>query len=203
MLIVLLGVILLVLRKSPPPTVDTSPTARQDLQAKLEEERKAADAGQPHALKMNEAELNSLLSSNLALAPAARPAATASREPAQEESPQKESGQRDPASIEEAQSTVRDVKVRLLEDRVAAYVVFAVHGMDLSLQLEGRLGVRDGYLRFEPTAGTLGSLPLPQVALNSAVARLFDSPENRERFRVPAEVADIRVEKYELVVSYR
>jgi hypothetical protein len=174
-LLVLIAAILLVFRKSPPPVFDTAPDAAETLRAKLVEERKNADTKQPHALKLNEAELNSMLASGLQLAPASAPTS----------------------------SPVRDVRVSLLEDRVLAYVVFAFHGQDLSLQLEGQLGVNDGYLHFSPAAGKLGSLPLPQIALNNAVARLFDSADNKEKFRVPPEVADIRVSGGELVVSYR
>ena len=185
-LILLLGSIALVLRKAPVPAVDSNPAAKETLHEKLVEEQKASDDKQPHALKMNEAELNSMLASNLQLAPTAA-APAGSKEP----------------TLAEVQSSVRDVKINLLEDRVRAYVLFAFHGADLSLQLEGQLGVRDGHLRFTPSGGKLGSLPLPQVALDNAVTRLFDAPDNQEKFRVPPEVADIRVENYQLVVSYR
>jgi hypothetical protein len=60
-----------------------------------------------------------------------------------------------------------------------------------------------GYLRFEPTSGKLGSLPLPQSTLESSVMRLFDAPENREKMRVPLEIRDIRIENGEVVVEYR
>lgn len=178
-LLVLVAAILLVFRKSPPPVVDTAPDAAETLKAKLVEEQKNADAKQPHALKLNEGELNSLLASGLQLAPTKTPAAA------------------------EGQSSVRDVKIGLLDDRVRAYVVFVFHGQELSLQLEGQPGVADGYLRFSPMAGKLGSLPLPQLALNKAVERMLDAPDNKEKFRVPAEISDIRVEGGELVVSYR
>jgi hypothetical protein len=72
-----------------------------------------------------------------------------------------------------------------------------------SNDLEGHLHVVNGYLRFEPTRGKLGSLPLPQSTLESAVTRLFDAPENRERLRVPLEIRDIRIENGDLVVEYR
>jgi hypothetical protein len=189
-LILLAGAIALILRKAPPPAVDINPAAKETLHEKLVEEQEASDAKKPHALKMNEAELNSMLSSNLQLAPAAAGRA-GNKEPAKE------------PTVEEVQSSVRDVKVSLLQDGIRAYVLFAFHGADLSLQLEGQLGVRDGHLRFMPRGGKLGSLPLPQVALDNAVARLFDSPDNAEKFRVPPEVADIRVENYQLTVSYR
>ena len=105
--------------------------------------------------------------------------------------------------MEEVQSSVRDVKIAMLEDRVRAYVLFDFHGKDLSLQLEGRLRVEDGYLRFEPVAGALGSLPLPQSTLKNAVERMTASPENREKLRVPEEIRNIRIQNGELIVDYR
>src|SRR6202008_640642 len=68
----------------------------------------------------------------------------------------------DPATLEQVQSSVKDVKIDMERDLVKAYVIFDFHGKDLSLELEGRLGTQDGYIKFEPVAGKLGSLPLPQ-----------------------------------------
>ncbi len=91
----------------------------------------------------------------------------------------------------------------LLDDRLRAYVVFNLYGKDLSLTLEGRLRAENGYLRLAPTSVKLGSLPLPQATIDRAVERLFESPENLEQFRLPPEIADLRVENSELVVTYR
>jgi len=85
---------------------------------------------------------------------------------------------------------------------VKAYVVFDMHGKDITLELEGRLGSSNGYLRFEPVSGQIGSLPIPQSTLESAVQKLLDSPENREKLRLPADIADLRVENGELVATY-
>jgi hypothetical protein len=205
-LIVLIAAILLVFKKARPPVVSTAPDAAATLQTKLEEEQRATDAKQPHELKLNEAELNSMLSSNLQLAPAApspvpsSPSSAAPSHPAPgfTIAPERK---KDP-TIEEVQSSVRDVKISLQENSLLAYVVFLFHGQELSLQLEGQLGVNDGYMRFTPSAGKLGSLPLPHLALDNAVRKLFDSPENKEKFQVPPEISDIRVEGGELVVSY-
>ena len=98
---------------------------------------------------------------------------------------------------------MRDVKVELIDDRVRAYVLFDFHGKDLSLELEGRLGAANGYLQFEPLAGQLGSLPIPHSTLQAAVQRLMDSPENREKLKLPSEISDLRIEKGEIVVTYR
>lgn len=106
-------------------------------------------------------------------------------------------------SVEEAQSAVKDVRIELIDDRAKAYVVFDFHGKDMTLQLEGRLAAENGYLRFEPVAGQLGSLPIPQSTLETAVRRLMDSPENREKLRLPDGLSGLKIENGEVVVSYK
>jgi hypothetical protein len=98
---------------------------------------------------------------------------------------------------------VRDVKVELVDDRVRAYVVFDFHGKDMTLQLEGRLAASNGYLHFEPISGQIGSLPIPQSTLETAVQRMLDSPENREKLKLPAEISGLKIENGELLATYR
>lgn len=218
-LAILVVAIFLILHKAPPPLVDNDPMATARLQEKLGTLDAGFAPGIHHELRLDEAELNSFLRTNLGLkrdtngprssaSPAAQQAqakipATAAAAPAPPT-------QKNPAAapdldptLEEVQSSVRDLKIALADDRVQAYVLFDFHGKDLSLILEGHLHVVNGYLRFEPTSGKLGSLPLPQSTLESALARLFDAPENRERTRVPLEIRDMRIENGELVVEYR
>jgi hypothetical protein len=189
--IILAGLVLvlfLLLKNAPPPEVQQDPEAGARVEQKMIELQQAVDAGQPHTLTLEEAELNSFLQSNLALQADTGSGATYA-------SP------RDP-TLEEVQSTVRDVRVNLVDDRVRAYVVFDLHGKDLTLTLEGRLRAVNGYLRLEPTGGMLGSLPLLQTTLDSAVERLFESPENKEKFRLPPEIRDIRIVNGQLEVQY-
>lgn len=191
---ILLLVIVLVLHQAPAPQIRFDPEAAARLSAKLSQSQAAPRAGQPHELRLDQAELNTFLASSLALkldGGAATPLTPAS--PPSEGQP----------SLQEVQSSVRDVKITMAEDRVQSYVLFDFHGKDLSLILEGRLHVESGYLRFEPVSGKLGSLPLPHSTLESAVSRMFDSPENRAKLRVPPEISDIRVENGELLVAYR
>jgi hypothetical protein len=134
----------------------------------------------PQRIALTEEELNSYLTAHLALqggAPGAEP------------------------GVEQAKSSVRDVKVTLEGDRARVFAVFNLAGKDLTLELEGRLRVAGGYLRFEPTGGKLGDLSLPQSALAALFSRLLDTPENRESFRMPPEIRDIRVENGELVIE--
>ena len=186
-------VLMLMLRKSPPPDVQINPEAAKRAEDKLHELRSASKEDRPYTLQLDEAELNSWLRSNLHLG------LKGDETPAEPALNEEDTAQ----AVERLRSTVRDVKIQLLGDRLRGYVLFDFHGKDLTLVLEGRLAVEDGYLRLQPTRGTLGALPLPHSSLKSAVARLFDRPENRETFRVPPEIRDIRVERGELVVVRR
>ncbi len=197
-------VVVLILKQAPPPEIDTDPQAEQRMQYKLRRLRQARGFGQPHTLELDEAEINTWLGANLALAEPSEPAqagppgSAAGQDPSAVGNPQS-----DEPTLEEVRSSVRDMKLDLLADRVRAYLVFDFHGKDLSLLLEGRLRVEHGYLRLEPTRVQLGSLPVPRAAVDRAVRRLFESPENREKFRVPPEIEDVRVENHHLLVTYR
>ena len=191
--------LVLVLHKTPPPLVETSPQAAARAEEKFEQVEKAVASGQPATLRMDETELNSYLASHLALAGdgTTKPVPSGAAQGA----PQ--GATPTPQEVEQMRSNVRDVKVQLIEDRVRAYVVFDVHGKDMTLQLEGRLGAQNGYLHFEPLSGQIGSLPIPQSTLMSAVQRLMDSPENREKLKLPPEISDLRIQDGEIVANYK
>jgi hypothetical protein len=191
--------LVLALHKAPPPLVETSPQAAARAEEKFQDVEKAVANGHPATLRMDETELNSYLASHLALAgnSAANPASGGGAQRAPN------GAGPTPQEVEQMRSNVRDFKVQLMDDRVKAYVVFDVHGKDMTLQLEGRLGAQNGYLRFEPLSGQFGSLPIPQSALESAVQRLMDSPENREKLKLPAEISDLRIQNGEVVAIYK
>jgi len=191
--------LVLLLHKSPPPLVETSPQAAARAEEKFEQVEKAVANGQPATLRMDETELNSYLVSHLALAGKETPNAA----PAGGAQGASSGATPTPQEVEQMRSNVRDVKVQLIDDRVKAYIVFDVHGKDMTLQLEGRLGAQNGYLRFEPLSGQIGSLPIPQSTLESAVQRLMDSPENREKLKLPSEISDLRIQNGEILASYK
>lgn len=191
--------LVLALHKAPPPLVETSPQAAARAEEKFQDVEKAVANGQPATLRMDETELNSYLASHLAVEGngAANQATVGGAQGAAS------GAGPTPQEVEEMRSNVRDFKVQLIEDRVKAYLVFDVHGKDMTLQLEGRLGAQNGYLHFEPLSGQFGSLPIPQSALESAVQRLMDSPENREKLKLPSEISDLRIQNGEVVASYK
>jgi hypothetical protein len=191
--------LVLAFHKAPPPLVETSPQAAARAEEKFQDVERAVANGQPATLRMDETELNSYLASHLTLEGNSAPnqaSAGRAQGAANGAGPT-------PQEVEQTRSNVRDFKVQLIDDRVKAYVVFDVHGKDMTLQLEGRLGAQNGYLRFEPVSGQFGSLPIPQSALESAVQRLMDSPENREKLKLPSEISDLRIQNGEVVASYK
>jgi hypothetical protein len=184
--------LILLLHKTAPPPVVSSPQAAASAEQKVTQAEQSVSQGQPATLRLDESELNSYLASHLDLAQQASAPA-----------PDGSAGSPIAADVEQARSSVRDVKVQMEGDQVHAYVVFDLHGKEMSLDLVGRLGAFDGYLKFEPVSGHIGSLPIPQSALESAVRQLMESPVNREKLRLPSDVADLRIENGELVTTYR
>ena len=191
--------LILALHKTPPPPVETNPRAAARAEQKFEDAERAVASGQPTTVRVDETELNSYLSSHLELsgketAKAAPPA----------DQPDSADGSAPTAQdVQQMRSNVRDFKIQLVDDRVKAYVLFDVHGKDMTLQLEGRIGAQNGYLNFEPISGQIGSLPIPQSTLDSAMRRLMASPENREKLKLPPQITDLRIEDGEVVATYR
>jgi hypothetical protein len=205
--------LILLLHRSAPPPVQVTPQAEASAEKKVELVQESASEGEKATLRLDNSELNSYLASHLnlessanAAAPtapqlsAAQPASVpAAAAPA---SSDPDSDALSSAEVEQARSNVKDVKVQMEGDTVHAYVVFDVHGKDMTLQLVGRLGSSDGFLKFEPISGQLGALPIPQSTLEAAVARLMDSPENKEKLRLPSDVSEMHIENGQLVATY-
>jgi hypothetical protein len=217
--------LVLLFHKSPPPDIQVTPQAAARVDEKFQQVEQAVANGQPAAMHMDQTELNSYLASHLELPAGARlqyaaPAAntiptTTANAPSAIDAPAMpanatapENGYTNPSmpsaeDIDQMRSNVKDVKVQLVGDRLRAYVVFDVHGKDMTLQLEGKLGSESGYIRFEPLSGQIGALPLPLSALQNAVQHLMDSPENREKLRLPADVTNLKIENGEVVTTYK
>ena len=208
--------LILILRKSPPPNIPYDSNAAARAEQKFQAADQAKAAGQPSQVQLDRSELNSYLTQNLQLE--AQPGAGASALPAAVAASAQPSGSAgvpnadpaaalaaggDQATLEQVQSTVKDVKVDMDGDLVKAYVIFDYHGKDLSLELDGHLTSDNGYIKFEPVAGKLGSLPLPQSTLQAAVDKMMASPENREKLKLPADISDIQIQDGQAVVKYK
>ena len=189
--------LLLILHNSPAPITDLAPGAAEKADAKMQEFISSAGKGRPANLRMNESELNGWLDTHLDFhgsqgSETSRPKTLESAISLAKKAaaPQDLSN----SELEEMQSSVRDVKIELEEDSLTLYALFDLHGLDLSLELEGRPLVQDGYLRLAPTAGKFGSLPLPAAVLQILAGKIFDSPQNKEKFKLPPYIQDVHIE---------
>jgi hypothetical protein len=209
-------ILVLVLRKSPAPSVSYDPAAAARAQQKLAAADQANAAGQPSQVALDRTELNSYLQQNLQVqgsspanaagatsAPAdsgspVDPASTSNGAP-----PADGSADADQLTQDQVASAVKDVKVDMDGDLVKAHVIFNLHGKDMSLDLDGHLVSENGYLKFEPVDGKLGSLPLPQSVLEAAVNKMMSSPENREKMKLPDDINNIQIVNGQAVVSYK
>jgi hypothetical protein len=178
--------LVLILWTASPPNVADDPQASRRLESKLRSFAADAGLGLSHPLRLDEAEVNSWMKTNLALA--SKPGAP---------------GPPTDPSAGEARSNVRDVRVHLAGDRITAWLLFDLHGKELSLTIEGGLSVQDGYLRLSPDRMRLGSLPIPRAIVDRAIGSLFDSPRNHDRFRLPPDIRNLRVENGEMVLTLR
>lgn len=183
------GVLLLVLRQAPPLQIHADPQAADRVAEKMAQLQTAVQAGRAHSLALNEAELNQWMRDNLAIASAHQTQQAGIPVPAGHE-----------ASIQEVQSALKDVRMSLSGSQLRAYALFALYGKEISLQLDGTIETRDGFIRLKPTAGKLGSLPIPSTTLDRVVQQLFESPQNRDTFQLPPQIASIHIENSALII---
>lgn len=217
--VALILTIVLVLHKSPAPNIPYDPNAASRAEQKFAAADQAKASGQAGQVALDRSELNSYLAQNLqtqtpapvgapagasGVANSAAPAAAADGgggNAANDPSAALAAG--DPRSLEDVQSSVKDVKVDMVGDLVKAYVIFDFHGKDISLELDGHLSTENGFMKFEPVSGRLGSLPLPQSTLNAAVEKMMASPENRDKLRLPTDISDIKIVDGQAVIQYK
>lgn len=193
--------ILLVAIPSPPPPVAIDPFVSQMAGEKIRDYQNAGAAGRRARLELDESELTGWLSENLALAkdgglPETERTMTESLTDATLKNQDV-----DAAALKEAQSSIRDLRIALREETLLLFAIFNNHGVDLSLEIEGTVEARDGYLSITPIDGKLGSLPLTESLLRTAVNRIFESPENKEKFKLPDYVHTIGVSGGKLVIE--
>jgi len=186
------GVLLLILRQAPPLPIQPDPQAADRVSEKMGQLQMAVQASQPHTVALNEAELNQWLRDNLAIASAHQAQQAGIPAPVGSE-----------PSVQEVQSSLKDVRMNLMGNQLRAYALFSLYGKEISLQLDGTIETQGGYIRLYPTAGKLGSLPILSSTLNSVVRQLFDSPQNRGRFELPPRIESIQIENNTLIITTR
>lgn len=191
-LTITLGVLVLILRQAPVLPIQSDPQAAGRVAEKMAMLQQSIQTNRAAIITLSEAELNQWMRDNLTIASAHHAQQAGLSVPAGSA-----------ATVEEVQSALKDVRMNLAGNQLKAYALFHIYGKDISLQLDGTLETRDGYVRLTPAAGKLGALPIPQATLGHVIAQLFESPQNREKFQLPPQIHSVRVENSTLVITSR
>src|SRR5690242_19755882 len=98
-----------------------------------------------------------------------------------------------PSSEQVGDGQVKDVRVEFSNDVVTGYFTTQQYGKEIHLTVAGRLGCKDGYATFDPTAFKIGDLSVPVSFVNPALQKKLADPLTREKLKLPEFVADLRI----------
>ena len=94
---------------------------------------------------------------------------------------------------------VQNYQVKLEGNVARGQFLTKVAGKDIYVTLAGHLGSQDGYVNFDPTEFKVGDLTIPVSLVNSALQKKL--AEQREQLKLSEDVASLRVENGELVIT--
>lgn len=164
--------IFLILRKPSLPPIEVSAEAAKSFDQKLSQANEAHQQGTPQEIRITEVELNSKLQEAIqGAAPSGGPA------------------------------SVTTASVHLEGGRLQGTFTANIGGKEVYVTLGGNLAVSNGSLEFKPTDVQMGSLPVPLGLVESTLRERLNSPEMRERMKLPDSIRDVRIENGELVLQ--
>jgi len=102
-----------------------------------------------------------------------------------------------PEGSPSAAPNVKAYQVSMEGDIVRGQFLAQIAGKDVYLTLAGHVGAKDGYATFDVTGVKVGDLSVPASLVNEAVQRKL--AEQRDQFKLPNNVKDVKVENGELV----
>jgi len=114
-LIISIDVLLLILRQTPPLSIQTDPQAADRVAEKMAQLQMAVEASQPHAVHLNEAEFNQWMRDNLAIASAHQAQQAGIPAPIGSE-----------PNEQEVQSALKEVRMNLMGNQLRAYALFVL-----------------------------------------------------------------------------
>ena len=106
-----------------------------------------------------------------------------------------------PLSEDEIKAALDKTQVAFEGDEVVAQTSVNRYSRDIFVTVRGRLGAKDGYLEFTPTAFNIGSLSVPVSLVNERLQEKLSEPENREKLKLPPFIADLHVENGQLKIK--
>jgi len=105
------------------------------------------------------------------------------------------------AEIAPGQPEVKDYQVSMDGDIARGQFLTQIAGKDVYVTLAGHLNSKDGYATFDPTEFKIGDLNIPVSLVNDALQKRLS--EQRDRLKLPDNVAGIKVENGELVLTQK
>ncbi len=171
-LVLTLMAVLMALRAPSATLVPASPQDTKSFDAKILSVEQAHQQGAPQSAHITETELTSKLQQGL-----------------------------DEIPPNGGTVVLKAASVQLEGDEFVGVFTLDASGKELYLTMTGTLGVLDGMLQIQPSSAKLGSLPIPAMAFRRLLLRQFDTPETRERLRLPDFIKDVHIENGELVLQ--
>jgi len=165
----------LIFHQPPPPIVRVDPAAAERVQEQLQRIQTDTTGTVNRVLPVEEGALNSVLGSYL----------TPNRDGATDA------------------VTVKDMRVKLTDDRLHLYVVLNAHDKDLTLEVETKLHAEAGHVVLNPISAKVGAISVPRSALEAAFQRIMNSPEGSQQLRLPNYLRDIRVADGKIIATFR
>ena len=198
--------VVLILKKPQPIATRQPPAAlaanAQSFQNKLVQLERAKAQGQGEAeIRLNSNEINAALTQALGTMPAASSPGSSQTSVVTTQAAPAAQPQFAPASSSSDQPTVKDYQLSFEGDEIKGLFQVEVAGKTLWVTVAGHLGAKDGYATFEPTQFKVGDMSVPVSLLNDALQKKL--AEQRDQFRLPDYVGDLKVENGELVMKQK
>ncbi len=172
-LVVVITLVMLVLHTPPPPTVQLNALSAQRLDEDFRRAAATAQSGTPSEVRADETQVNSKVQE---LLQAFRSA-------------QQRGGN----------ESLKDLRIKLVGDRIEAYLLIDYQGRKLAFQITGKIHTVNGYVQFEPESAKVGALPIPKSRLESTAKKMMSASNSPLLYRLPPNMSDIRVEDGKVV----
>jgi hypothetical protein len=199
--IVLVFVIIVALKKPMPPALpQDAQQAKRNVESfneKLNQLETARSRGESSEARFSSDEVNATISESISQStphpPEVGQPGLAPSPPSKPVAPQSADG--------DAAGPIRTVQVAFLGDQVIGQFATEVYGKEMYVTLAGKLGSKDGYVTFQPSAFKVGDLSVPISLVNGQLQAKLSAPENREKLKLPDFVSDLRIEDGELMID--
>jgi hypothetical protein len=170
-----------------PPSADLRNSLAREFEAKMTALEVARHTGNEGQIRLSAPELNAAFALSLEHPTGAAQTARAA----------------DGKQATDASGQVREVQISMSDDQITGRFLTELYGKDVYVTVSGKLGARDGYVTFTPTAFKIGELSVPVGLVDPQLQKKLAEPGTREKLKLPEYITDLRIEGDELVVIER